>query len=468
MGESHCSGCRERDALIAKQGEQVAKLEERVRELEDRLNCNSSNSSTPPPSADPPGAPKRPPKHSTERKPGGQPGHTGHHRVRLPPERVNRVVPYLPEACERCGTGLAQEPGPDDPEPMWHQVAELPEVVAIVTEHQGHARTCPCCGHLTRAEIPPEVRAHAFGPKLTATVAFFSGCCHDSKRIIELIVETVLRMPMSLGTVANLEQEVSAALAEPYQQAEQAVRAAPAKNADETGWNLAGKLCWLWMATTQTVAFFKIYGGRGKAGLRALLGEMVVGVVSSDRWSAYNIVDLYMRQICWAHLKRDFQKWADRGTAIGQVGLEAARRLFCLWRDFRQGRIDRSALRAGLEPVCAELQAALEAGQLCADKKVARFCKNILGVYPALWTFARVEGVEPTNNRGERTLRPAVLWRKISFGTQSEAGCRFTERILSVVQSLRLQERHVLDYLREALVAHRSAQPAPVLVAMGQ
>ncbi len=275
---------------------------------------------------------------------------------------------------------------------------------------------------------------------------------------------------MSLGTVANLEQEMSSALTEPYQQAVQAVRAAPAKNADETSWNLAGNLCWLWMAATQTVAFFKICGGRGKASLRELLGETVAGVVCSDRWSAYNIVDLALRQICRAHLKRDFQKWVDRGgpgAAIGQVGREDVKRLFGLWRDFRQGGIDRSGLRTCLEPVCDELHVALEAGRSCTDKKVARFCRNILEVYPALWTFARVEGVEPTNNHAERTLRPAVLWRKVSFGNHSEAGCRFTERILTVVQTMRLQKRHVLEYLQQTLVAHRSGQPAPALVATG-
>jgi transposase len=188
---------------------------------------------------------------------------------------------------------------------------------------------------------------------------------------------------------------------------------------------------------------------------------------------------LARRQLCWAHLKRDFQKWVDWGgeaAGIGEAGLEAVKKLFDLWRDFREGVPDRPGLQAALGPVGIELYGALEAGRSCPVTKAARFCRNLLAVYPALWTFARVEGVEPltcqvkgrpTNNRAERTLRPAVLWRKISFGNHSEAGCRFAERILTTVQTLRLQKRHVPAYLREALIAHRTGLLAPALVPVG-
>lgn len=464
-----CLQCDRLTKLVMQLIAQIQQLQGRVHELEARLHTHSGNSSLPP-SANPPSTPKPPPKPPTGRKPGGQPGHPGHHRSRLPAERVNHVIPYVPACCERCQTPLPQEPGPHDPEPTWHQVAELPEVPAVVTEHQGHARTCPDCGHVTWATIPPEVLAHGFGPNLTATLTFLSGCCHDSKRTVEEIAETVFGVPFSLGSVANAEQEIAAALQEPYKQAEQAVQEAPVKNADETGWALAGKLCWLWLAVTDSVAFFRICVGRGREALRELLGGDIQGVVSSDRWGVYGIIDLIRRQLCWAHLKRDFQKWVDWGgaaAAIGQSGLEAVKKVFYLWRDFREGALDRPGLQAALGPVCIDLYRALEAGLACPVAKAARFCRNLLEVYPALWTFARVEGVEPTNNRAERTLRPAVLWRKISFGNQSEAGCRFTERILTTVQTLRLQKRHVLTYLREALIAHRTAQPAPLLVPVG-
>ena len=466
------SGCLQ-CAILAKMVEelqsQVKALQAEVRDLKARLNTHSGNSSLPP-SANPPGAPKPPPKPPTGRKSGGQPGHPGHTRLRLPPERVSQVIHHVPKRCEECGADLPSNPAPNAPEPVWFQVAELPAMAAAITEHQAHGCQCDNCGHVTWAHIPARVLAHGFGPKLSAAVVFLSGRCHGSKRLVAEIVQTLFDVPISVGSICNIEAEASAALAPAHAQAEQAVRAATVKNADETGWSLAGKLCWLWLAVTQSVAFFKICAGRGRASFRELLGECLHGILCTDRWGVYNIVDLAMRQLCWAHLKRDFQKWLDRGgegLAVGRAGLEAVKQIFALWRDFRLGLIDRPGLRARLEPVCIELHAALEAGLNCADKRVRRFCHNILDVYPALWTFARVEGVEPTNNHAERTLRLAVIWRKISFGNHSEAGCRFTERILTVVQTLRLQKRNVMNYLEQTLAACRAGQAIPALVPTG-
>jgi transposase len=473
VAEPQCAGCRERDevygAIIAELQARIAALEAEIRELKARLGQNSSNSSRPP-SSDPPQTPKRVAKPPTGRKPGGQPGHPGHARTRLPASRVNDVRHYWPATCERCRAPLPQAPQVGDPEPAWHQVAEIPRTPATVTEHQGHGSRCACCGHCTWAEIPPEVRGHGFGPNLAGTVAYLSGVFRGSKRMIAELIETLFEIPISLGTIANLEQEVSAALSASHREAEQVVWTAAVKSADETGWREGGKRRWLWMAATQSVAFFRVCVGRGKAALHELLGEVIEGIVSSDRWSAYNDVGLALRQLCWAHLKRDFQKWVDRGgigIGIGQAGLDAARRLFCLWKDFREGRLDRPALQAGLIPVQDDLRAALQTGVSCADPCVHRFCRNVLLVFPALWTFARVEGVEPTNNHAERTLRHAVIWRKVSFGNHCDAGCRFAERILTVVQTLRLQQRSVLEYLRHAVVAHRENTPAPRLCLAG-
>ena len=203
-----CAGCRQRDAIIVELKAKIAALDQRVAEqdrrlaeLEARLKTNSSNSSLPP-SANPPSAPKPPGKPPTGRKPGGQPGHPGHSRPRVP---AHQIVPYLPSDCEHCHAPLPAEPSPQDPPPRWHQVAELPEVLAAITEHQAHGRRCAHCGHLTWARLPAEVLAHGFGPKLTAAIAFLSGLCHDSKRTIEQTVETLLGVPLSLGSVSHAE-----------------------------------------------------------------------------------------------------------------------------------------------------------------------------------------------------------------------------------------------------------------------
>jgi transposase len=461
-----CAECAQLRAAWDQALKLIADLRAEIHELRSQLNRNSSNSSSPP-SVDPPGAPKPVIKTPTGRKPGGQPGHPGHHRHRLPPERVNKIVPYVPTICTHCQAPLPAAPGPGDPEPTWHQVAELPELTAVITEHQGHARSCPCCGHLNQGEIPSEIRAHVIGPRLAAVMSYFSGRHHMGRRGVEEVVETVFEVPTSLGSVSALEAEMSAALTGPYQEARAAVHDAPVTNTDETSWSEKGQKRWLWGAATATVAFFVIHLRRSFEGLQALLGETMTGVVCSDRWTAYSKLPLNQRQICWAHLKRDFQKLIERGgpaEAIGRVGLEVVECLFADWWAFRRGELDRAGLQARSEPIARELQGVLEQGCSCADSKAATFCANLLALYPALWLFTTIEGVEPTNNHAERILRLGVLWRKNAFGCHSAAGCRFVERMLTVVQTLRLQKRPVLDYLYRTIVAHRSGLAAPQLL----
>jgi transposase len=469
MAETSCPGCRERDALTAALLERVAALEARVRQLEGQPPPNATNSSVPP-SANPPGAPKPVVKKPTGKKPGGQPGHEGHLRLRLPPERVNHLIPLVPDRCGRCRAPLPAQPGPQDPEPSWHQVAELPRVAAVVTEFQGHARTCGCCGHLTRAAIPGELRAHAVGPRLAAVLSYLQGCQHVSQRGLGEVVEAVFGVPVSLGTVAALGQQMGQALAAAHQEVADEVRRAKAKNVDETGWKQAGTRRWLWAAVTSTAAFFLVQARRGAKALKALLGEAVVGLVCSDRWSAYQSVPLSQRQVCWAHLRRDFQAMIDRGgegAAVGEDLLAYSVMVFAWWRRVRDGTMSRQTLRQHVAELRPWVRARLRAGAACGCAKTAGVCANVLEVEPALWTFAAHEGVEPTNNAAERALRPAVLWRKGSFGCHSEQGCRLVERLLSVVQTLRLQKRPVLGYLVEALVAHRYGLSAPKLFQTG-
>jgi transposase len=217
-----CPECARLRALLEDQGHRIATLEAHIRDLQAQLNRNASNSSIPP-SANPPGAPKPVAKAPTGRKPGGQPGHRGHYRQRMPPDRVDHVVAYVPETCTRCQGPLPAEPQPGDPEPAWHQVAELPVLAAIVTEHQAHARTCPHCGQLTCATIPAEVRAHTIGPRLAAVMSYLRGRHHRGKRGVQEIVQAVFEVPISLGTVAALEQQTRAALAGAHDEARQAL-----------------------------------------------------------------------------------------------------------------------------------------------------------------------------------------------------------------------------------------------------
>ena len=459
MDVPECPGCRRRDAVIAD-------LLKRVAALEAKLNANASNSSLPP-SANPLNAPPPVVKKKSKRRRGGQPGHPPHLKQLLPPERVTHCEAIVPERCRACDEPLLRAASPGDPEPKRFQVVEIQPTPVEVIEYQAHGRTCGCCGTLTQAVIPAAIRQHSIGPRLTATLSYFSGCHGVSKRGIEEIVEAVFKVPIALGTVSNLEREVAAALEPAHAEALAAVRAAEVKFADETGWSLWGKLCWLWAAATANVVAFVLHAQRGAAGLRALLGEDIKGILHSDRWHVYWQVPEERRQLCWAHLKRDFRKIAEGGGPsqyVGRRGLRIVRELFGAWHAFQAGTIDRERLRALIAPLERRLGQTLLKGAFGDDATVAKFCENLIALESALWTFAKVEGVEPTNNHMERLIRRAVLWRRRSFGCTSEAGCRFVERILTVVQTCRLRDRNALDFLTDTLEARRTSKIGPSLL----
>jgi transposase len=447
----------------------VVQLQQKIGELEARLDQNSSNSHQPP-SSDPPWASNRPAaKKPSGRKPGGQIGHQGHYRHRLPLQRVNQVVHHLPKRCRHCHARLPAEAQPGDPPPRWHQVAELPPMAAIVTEHQGHARTCPCCGKITRASIPAAVRRHVIGPALAATMSYLSGRCHASRRLVQEIAQDLFDVPVSLGTVMTCERQMSQALDQPYQQTLAAVRRGRAKHVDETGWKQAGNRCWLWTCAAMDAAAFAIQKGRNFNGLCDLLGSQRAGwgIIHSDRLHAYSRLGLKRRQICWAHLKRDFQKWVEKSPdtkLLGEDGLGLCRSIFCIWRDYRTGKFRRRRLVRKMARLRRRLGQTLRWGLRCGDGKAANFCRNLLKLMPALWTFVKTPGVEPTNNHAERMLRPAVLWRKNSFGCHAASGCRFVERMLSIIQTLRLQHRGVLSWLQQLLTAYRQQSTLPRIV----
>jgi len=297
-------------------------------------------------------------------------------------------------------------------------------------------------------------------------MAYLVGACGLSKRRVEEVVETVFEVPVALGTVAKLEQEMSAALEPAHQEALAAVQRAPVKQLDETGWKKAGHKRWLWVAATATVVVFLIHRLRNAAVVLLLVGRTLQGILCSDRWRAYDGVPLLQRQICWAHLKRNWEKLRERGGAAARIAgacLGIKDRVFEQWHLFRGGGQTREQMDDQMAPLALELLAVLQHGERSRDAKTARFCGRLLAVYPALWTFTVVEGVEPTNNHAERVQRLAVLYRKNCFGCHSDSGCRFVERLLTVVQTLRLQRRPVLQYLKETLIAHRTGQARPKL-----
>jgi transposase len=315
--------------------------------------------------------------------------------------------------------------------------------------------------------VPADVRRRILGPHLTAFLSYLTGVLHVSRRGVTDLVRTAFGVPVSLGTVSQREADTSAALAPAYDTAVQAAQAASVQYQDETGWADHGQLCWLWTVASDAAVVFQIQVSRSQDARRTLAGTGR-GVTVSDRYSAYHDLPARRRQLCWAHLKRDFQKWVDRGdpSGIGTAGQAAVRGLFDAWHQFRADG-DRAALQRRLRPVRRTLWQALGAALDDDDVRVVNFAANLRKVWTALWTFARVPGVEPTNNRAERALRPAVVLRKKSYGNASDRGLRFTERILTVAATVQQQGRSVWQYLSAALSALWHGHQAPTLLTTG-
>jgi transposase len=449
-------------AQVANLQAQVAVLQAEVAQLREQLGRNSQNSSQPP-SADAPSAPPRPKRPPSGRKPGGQPGHLGHGRKLIPVEQVQHLIDLKPTTCGHCGALLLGE----DAQPVRHQVTELPRVEPEVTEYRQHTLTCVACGTQTQAELPAGIPSGRFGPRLQALVGYLTGRIGISQRDVAEILHTLFHTELSLGSIPAQEDQVSAALAEPVQAAQTYVQDQPVQNVDETHWPEKTKRAWLWISTTPLVTQFLVIATRGATGAQQLLGRVVKSIVGSDRWSGYTWLDPAWRQVCWAHLKRDFQALVERGgesERIGRALLEQVEKMFGLWHRVRDGTLSRADFQTAMQPIQAHMGDLLREGATLTCDKTRRTCANILKLEVALWTFVHVEGVEPTNNSAERGLRRAVLWRRRSFGTHSEEGSRFVERILTVLTTLRQQHRDVLDYLTEACAAAIRDDTAPSLL----
>jgi transposase len=462
--------------LSARYEREIARLEARVARLEEQAR-SSSRTSSKPPSQDPPktraqrraearAKAKAWAKREGERKAGGQPGHEGAGRKLLPEDQVDQIVDHYPNSCQGCGHEFSTEERSAAGRYGRHQVAELPPLAVVVGEHRTHRLCCPRCGRETSATLPAEVAGSAFGPRLQAAVVTLSARNRVSRRQMSELAGDLFGIRLASGTVDAICQRASAALQEPHERLVASVLEADALNIDETGWFRAGQQRTLWTAATPSAAIFRIAEDRHRDRLDELLGGYS-GIVGSDRWWAYEHLDPKRRQACWQHLTRDFRRHAE-GSAeqkqFGETGLALSRRLFERWHAF-QGHHDRRRLGRELEPIQSELRTLLErAGRKSKRTRFHRvFANKLLKIWPALWTFATVEGVEPTNNAAERALRGPVIQRKLSHGNQSEQGERFIERALSASITCRLQHRSLYTYLTQLLSAHARGDPLPTL-----
>jgi transposase len=464
---------RERDELIAQLQRQLGEALARLSELEERVRQSSRNSGKPPSSDTPAQEAERAERRRAAakitragepRKPGGQPGHRKFSRVPAPAAQVDERYHCVPELCERCRRRLHGR----DSNPYSHQVWHLPLPRPRVSEYLRHALTCSDCQHVTLGKLPAGVPTGAFGPSVVAAVVFLMGVCRLGKRTVQTVLEDMFGLPISLGAVIGCQKLGSSALEPCVEQARIAARKASTKHADETSWREGpGRAkVWLWTLVTSTVTVFAIHRERSTRAARELLGR-VGGVLVSDRFEAYSSWRLWMRQLCWSHLIRDFVAIAERGGESARLGdalLGEARRLFAWWHRIRDGTLSRSTFQVYVRTLQNRVRALLEQGRACAQPKTARTCAKMLAVFPAFWRFVEHPGLQPTNNSAEQALRHAVLWRKSSGGTHSELGSRFVERILTVVATLKQQDRNILAFLHQACQAKLSGSESPSLL----
>jgi transposase len=436
----------------------VDELTARVQELEtalDQKNKTPLNSSVPP-STEHPHAKSLAAGPPTKRPRGGQPGHPKHQRTLLDPEDCNEVVPLKPTCCRSCGKALEGI----DSDPLRHQVWEIPQPQPVVIEYQRHRLTCSC-GCSTCAPLPEGVPEHTSGPRLVATAVFLMACCRLSKSRAAFALMNLIGVPVSPALMVKLQQQATAALTPCYEELKAALPETTVVNCDETPTKEGSKKAWIWVVAAPIFTVFAIALTRAASVIENLLGATYRGVMSSDRYGGYNAYNR-QRQLCWAHLKRDFQALVDAGgeaQIVGQQLLSYLHMVFDHWHDYLGGKISRAALKRRIDrDVTAAIWQTINAGREATHGPTRALCRDLSKRWRQLWRFLDHAGVDPTNNRAEQVLRHAVIWRKLSFGTQSAAGSRFVETMLSVIETSRQQGRNLLDVLTAAVEARQNGQ----------
>jgi len=439
-----------------------AELRVRIEELERQAKGKTPQNSSLPPSTQHPHARPQPPRRKSKKKRGGQPGHKKHDRSLIPADECDDVHALKPSECRRCGEPLTG----DDLEPLRHQVWELPEIKPQVTEYQRHRLTCPCCGETTCAALPPGVPQGQSGPHLMAFTALLMAYYRQSKRRTAEFLSTLLGQPCCPALTVKIQSQVTAALRPSYDEVVAELPKQEHLNADETATKEENGKAWLWSFVARWFTVFAIRPTREATALDIFLGDTFRGIITCDRAKMY--WQMKRLQWCWAHLKRDFQAMIDRGNPrskwLGERLRSATCELFEHWADYREGKISRVALLRRMGPIRRKVELLLLRGMQSGNHDVQGTCRELYEHRQWLWTFLRHEGVEPTNNAGERSLRHAVIWRKLSFGTQSAAGSRFVETMLTVIETCRQQRRNTFQFITAAVEAHLAHQSAPSLL----
>lgn len=469
MKKLNLTGKAPKASTLEEANEIIKALWHIIQDLTEKLKINSKNSSLSP-SKDKSIQPKSNIKRNENRKKhpkkqGAQPGHKKHARIMLPIDKVDHVVACHPAGQCDCGGKIELIKSIH----RRHQQHEFPVIRPIVTEYQIHAGVCMHCQSKIVGKLPANVSASMLGPRATAMTAHLSGTYRISKKNIVDIYRDVFDFTLSVGMVCKAEKTVSAALSGPVTQAKHYIRSSNqvAVNADETGFKEKGKSMWAWIAVSCFVAVFLIRRSRDKKVSQELLGKNFNGILSSDRYSAYQWVANENRQICWAHLDRDFRKISERygsSSAIGADLLDQTNHLFHFWHQFKDGYLDREVLKKKTKPIRVFIEGLLRKGIRSKNKKTSGTCRNILSYGPALWRFIFTPDIEPTNNLAERLIRTIAIWRKTSFGTQSKSGSKYMERIMSVVATCKLQKRNILDYLTLAVTSFVTKSSFPSLL----
>jgi len=445
-------------ALLARVAEMEAELQELQRQVKGKT---PQNSSLPPSTQHPhakPGARKR----KSKKKRGGQPGHKKHERPLIPTDECDDVQPLKPSECRRCGEKLLGS----DAEPLRHQVWELPEIKPQVTEYQRHRLACPCCGETTCAQLPAGVPQGQSGPRLMAFTGLLMAYYRQSKRRTAEFLSTLLGQPCCAALTVKMQTQVAAALRPSYEELAAQLPVQEHVSADETPTKERNGKAWLWTFVARTFTVFAVRATRAATALDDLLTDKFGGIVTCDRakmyWRAKRL------QWCWAHLKRDFQALIDGGDGqakrLGYDLRRATRKLFEHWDNYRDGTITRAAFVRRMAPVRREVERLLLRGAESGNRRIQGMCRELYDHRDWLWTFVRHEEIEPTNNAAERSLRHAVIWRKLSFGTQSAGGSRFVETMLTVIETCRQQHRSAFAFVTDAVEAHLAHQPTPSLL----